>query len=86
MCGERLPKRAGVWTSRSTSGFSNVLFMASLGLTAYSFLSPYKLPLSVTLGISGGLFLLSVVDRLVNRNAGKPNKHYARAASRLARP
>jgi hypothetical protein len=57
--------------------------MASLGLTAFSFLSPYKLPLSVTLAISGFLFALSVGDRLLGKNSGLRSKYYQRVAARV---
>src|ERR1700691_755831 len=80
ICGDQLPKRRRTAAARPTSGFSNILFMASLGLTAFSFLSPYKLPLSVTLGISGFLFALSVGERLRGWNSGK---YFQRLAGRV---
>jgi hypothetical protein len=83
MCGDRLPKRSGAAVARPTSGFSNVLFMASLGLTAFSFLSPHKLPLSVTLSVSGFLFALSVGERLLRKNSGLSGRSYQRLAARV---
>jgi len=48
--------------AKPVSNFSNMLFLGSLGLTAVSFLSPYKLPLAVSLAVSVLLFLLRFLD------------------------
>lgn len=65
-CGDSVPKeiRAGLAAkaAKPVSNFSNMLFLGSLGLTAVSFLSPYKLPLAASLAVSVVLFLLRFLD------------------------
>ena len=70
-CGDPIPKsvRQPMSQPKRISKVSNIVFFCSLGLTAFSFLSSYKLPLSVTTAIS--LFLLGVriiADKIANKN------------------
>ena len=65
VCGEPAPKLSRVTLTRKpTSGLSNFLFVASLGFTAYSFVSGHELSLNVSLAVSGGILLLKAVDWL----------------------
>jgi len=84
MCGERLGRRAKrAKPDQPVSAFSNMLFMASLGLTAFSFFSPYKLPLSITVCLSALFFLLSVADRyLIRKTSSRRDKFIDRLTSR----
>jgi hypothetical protein len=83
LCGDRLPKRPRTAIARPISAFGNMLFIASLGMTAISFFSTKKLPLSVTLAISGGFFLLSVIDRQLTKTSTQRAKIAERVASRV---
>jgi hypothetical protein len=56
---------------------SNLLFIASLLLTAFSFLSPQKLPLAVTATISGIL----LAARIVTDRRAAPKQKRVRASS-----
>jgi len=87
-CGERLPKRAWSIAARPPSALSNLMFIASLGFTAFSFLSSHKLPWTVTLGISGVFFLVSVADRyrgfLAEGLSDKSSVRSSKSAERIA--
>lgn len=55
---------------RPLSGWTNLVFVASLGFTAYCFLAEHKLSLLVTLGVSCGLLALRVgAEYLVKKNS-----------------
>jgi len=72
MCGARLPKRARVAVAgKPLSPLSNMLFVGSLGFTAYCWLAPHKLPLAVSIGISGIFLALSFLDRYRNKKSGQ---------------
>ena len=61
---------AAVAQQRPLSGWTNLVFLASLGFTAYCFLAEHKLSLPVTLGISGGLLALRIIaEYLVKKNS-----------------
>jgi len=74
-CGDALPKElkkkalAAKKAKQPITAFSNILFIASLGLTAFSFLSSYKLPLTITIALSAGLFLLRFADPARRRSS-----------------
>ena len=52
------------------SGWTNTVFLASLGFTAYCFFGEHKLTLPVTLAISATLLLLRIfAERLAQRKA-----------------
>ncbi len=57
---------------------SNLLFMASLVLTGVSFLSPYKMSLSVSATLSAALF----VARIVTDRKSAPKQERVPASSR----
>ena len=70
-CGDPIPKSARQPSSqpKRISKVSNIAFFCSLGLTAFSLFSSYKLPLAMTTAIS--LLLLGVrviADRVANKN------------------
>ena|SRR5580658_5184034 len=64
-CGDKVPK----WVSsvprlKKSKGFSvasNVLFFASLGLTAFTLVAEHKPPLNVSLAASGALFAVKLI-------------------------
>jgi hypothetical protein len=65
-CGEPLPKWARSSAvpkpkSKRQSIISNVIFGASLALTAYSFIAPHKPPLTIGLAASGVLLLAKLI-------------------------
>jgi hypothetical protein len=69
-CGQRIPKELRQRpTARPASLLSNLVFLASLGFAAYSFLSGQKLFLEVSLAVSGALLLLKLVDFLLPRDS-----------------
>jgi hypothetical protein len=48
--------------------FSNLLFLASIGLTLFSFLEPSKIPISLGATLGGILFVTRIVsDRIALR-------------------
>ena len=72
-CGEKLPKHERLTlapSTKSSSPWGNLFFGISLALPAFSLFSGYKLPLSVSLGISGLFLLLKLVGR--GRKQKKP--------------
>jgi hypothetical protein len=73
MCGERVPKYVSlVVESKQFSMLSNVVFLASLGYTAFCWISEQKLPLSASLAISGTLLLVKfLADRHAKRNSNR---------------
>jgi hypothetical protein len=64
-CGDKVPKWVssvpGLTKSRSSSIFSNLMFFASLGLTAYSLLAENKPPLELSLAASGALLGVKLI-------------------------
>lgn len=69
-CGDPIPKARSLTAPKRISKVSNIAFFASLGLTTFSFFSDRKLPLSVTMGLSGALFLIRVIaDRIANKRS-----------------
>jgi hypothetical protein len=64
-CGDKVPK----WVSsvprlKKSKGFSivsNVVFFASLSLTAFSLVAEHRPPLSVSLAASGALFAVKLI-------------------------
>ncbi|MBZ5607823.1 MAG: hypothetical protein LAP38_06180 [Acidobacteriia bacterium] len=65
VCGEPAPKLAKVTVAgKSSSNLSNFLFLGSLGFTTYSFLSQNKMSLQVSLGVSGVILFVKLVDWL----------------------
>jgi hypothetical protein len=54
---------------KPVSALTNLVFLASLGFTAYCFFAEHKLSLPMTLAISSALLLLRILaERLVNKN------------------
>ena len=67
-CGDRVPKFADV-KPRRVSGWTNLVFFASLALTAYCFFAAHTLSLPVAIAVASALFLLRILaEHLVNRN------------------
>lgn len=66
VCGDKIPRRRSLATKRKEISLaSNILFVASLSFSIYSFFAQDRLSLSVSLAISGGLFALRILaDRL----------------------
>jgi hypothetical protein len=62
-CGEGLPKRAKAAIAKPISALSNMLFVASLSLMAFSFFSSHRLPLTASLAVSGVFLVLRLADR-----------------------
>jgi hypothetical protein len=71
ICGDSVPKqKTTAVRPRPVSALTNMVFLASLGFTAYCFFAAHKLSLPMTLTISGSLLLLRILgERLVNRNS-----------------
>lgn len=68
-CGDKVPKAIRLpLSSRPISTLSNMMFIASLGLTAFSFFSSHEVPLGVSIAVSGIFLLLKVIDRSKNQN------------------
>jgi hypothetical protein len=64
-CGDKVPKWVssvpGLKKSRGSSVVSNIIFFASLGLTAYAFLAENKPPLELSLAASGALLGVKLI-------------------------
>ncbi len=78
-CGDKVPK----WVSsvpglkKKSRGFSivsNIVFCASLGLTAYSLLAENKPPLELSLAASGALFGVKLIIDWTSRLRARTNK------------
>ena len=69
-CGDPIPKSMRPWQPKRISKVSNMAFFASLGLTAFSFLSPGKMSLTVSIGISTFLLIVRLIaDRAANKDS-----------------
>jgi hypothetical protein len=66
VCGDRIRRPRSLAAKRKEiSVASNILFLASLGFSIYSFFAQERLSLTVSLAISGGLLALRILaDRL----------------------
>jgi hypothetical protein len=64
-CGDKVPKWVssvpGLKKSRGSSIVSNIIFFASLGLTAYALLAENKPPLELSLAASGALLGVKLI-------------------------
>lgn len=61
-CGDKVPDYARQVSARQqVSLLSNILFVASLGFSLFSFLSDRPLPLTISLIVSTGFLLLRIV-------------------------
>jgi hypothetical protein len=71
VCGDNVPKQAkAVAKSRPVSAWTNLVFLASLAFTGYSFFGEHKLSLAATLAISSMLLLIRILaERLANKNS-----------------
>ena len=71
ICGDSVPKRLHAPVKRQpVSPTTNVVFLASLGFTAYCFFGEHKLSLPVTLAISSTLLLVRfIAERIAKKNA-----------------
>jgi hypothetical protein len=62
VCGDTVPPYIkGAVKRRPVSGWTNTIFLASLGFLGYRFFAEHKLSLPVTLAISSALLLLRLV-------------------------
>jgi hypothetical protein len=69
-CGDPVPKSHRPFQPKRISKVSNILFIASLGLTAFSFLSEYKMPLWLSIALSGTLLLVRIIaDRIADKDS-----------------
>ena len=68
-CGDPIPvSHRRPLQPKRISKVSNIAFFCSLGLTAFSFLSERKLPLSISMGLSGLLLTVRIIaDRIANK-------------------
>ena len=71
ICGDSVPKRLQAAVKRPpVSAMTNVVFLASLGFTAYCFFGEHKLSLPVTLAISSILLLVRIIaEQIAKKNA-----------------
>ena len=69
-CGDPVPKSHRPFQPKRISKVSNILFIASLGLTAYSFLSEYKMPLWLSIGLSATLLIVRIIaDKVADKDS-----------------
>ncbi|HTW67884.1 MAG TPA: hypothetical protein VME17_24890 [Bryobacteraceae bacterium] len=70
ICGDSFQKQAKVAVKRRpVSALTNLVFLISLGFTAYCFLAEHKLSLPMTLAVSSALLLLRILaEHFVNKN------------------
>jgi hypothetical protein len=70
VCGDSVPKQTknAAAERRPVSPLTNIVFLAGLAYTAYSFFGQHKLPLPVTVAISSSLLLIRI---LAQRIAGR---------------
>jgi hypothetical protein len=72
VCGDSVPKEPprGAVQRRPVSGFTNLVFLASLGFTIYCFFAEHKLSLTATVLISTALLLIRILaEKLANQNS-----------------
>ncbi|MGD0301364.1 MAG: hypothetical protein ABSE86_30165 [Bryobacteraceae bacterium] len=63
-CGDKVPKWVSSVPGQRSKGFSvvsNIVFFASLGLTAFSLVAEHKPPLEVSLAASGALLGVKLI-------------------------
>ena len=73
-CGDSVPKWVSSVPGKQASTFSvvsNIVFFASLGLTAFSLVSEHKLPLNVSLSASGVLLAVKLIVDWTSRQRSK---------------
>lgn len=69
-CGDPVPKRQRPFQPKRISKVSNIAFIASLGLTAFSFLSPHKMSLWLSIALSAAILLVRIIaDRVADKQA-----------------
>ena len=71
VCGDTVPKEPkAALKRRPVSGFTNLVFLASLAFTFYCFFAEHKLSLTVTVLISSALLLIRILaEKLANQNS-----------------
>ena len=71
VCGDTVPKEPkAALKRRPVSGFTNLVFLASLAFTFYCFFGEHKLSLTATLLISSALLLIRILaEKLANQNS-----------------
>jgi len=71
LCGASMPRiTKRVANRRPVSAWTNLVFILSLGFTAYCFFAEHKLSLPLTIAISSTLLLLRILaEQLANRHA-----------------
>jgi hypothetical protein len=60
-CGDRVPKFADTTERRPVSGWTNLVFLAALAFTAYSWLGAHAVSLPVAIVVSGMLLVLRLL-------------------------
>jgi hypothetical protein len=71
VCGDVVPERVRTRTlakTRPTTGWTNLLFVASLGFTIYCWLATDRFSLPVTIAISSGLLGLRILAEYFARH------------------
>jgi hypothetical protein len=69
-CGDPVPKSQRPFQPKRISKVSNILFIASLGLTAFSFLSEHKMPLWLSIALSATLLIVRIIaDRVADKDS-----------------
>ena len=69
-CGDPIPKSDRPFQPKRISKISNVAFFLSLGLTGFSFLSNYKMPLWLSIAISATLLIVRMIaDHFANKDS-----------------
>jgi hypothetical protein len=73
VCGDSVPpevKSKAAVKPRPVSGWTNLVFLASLGFMAYCFFGAHKLSLPLTIAASASLLLLRIIaEQLANKNS-----------------
>jgi len=69
-CGDPVPKFHRTFEPKRISKASNIAFIASIGLTVYSFVSPHKMSLWTSVALSGSILLVRIIaDRIAAKQA-----------------
>jgi hypothetical protein len=69
-CGDPIPRVKRPWQPKRISKISNIAFFASLGLTAFCFLLPGRMSLTVSIALSSLLLIVRMIaDRAANKNS-----------------